>query len=363
MSPAHPVQFRGNAPVHDRAALLAAIRPFQTPSLRRSIWQLASTLLAYLATNAAMYAALEVSLWFALALAVPAAGLVVRLFIIQHDCGHGSFFRSRYWNDRVGRFCSGFTFTPYAFWRRQHGNHHACSNNLDRRDTGIDIYSTCATLREYQAMPSGRRLLYRVSRHVLVTQLLLPPVVFLAVYRVPFDVPASWTGERQSVHLTNLALAAVLGSLMLAFGAAAVVLVQLPTIALASIAGAWLFSVQHRFEEAQWARQEQWNVVQASLEGSSCLRLPRMLQWLTGSIGFHHVHHLSARVPNYRLAACHDAHPALGRVTTLTLRDALRAPCFVLWDEEHGRMVGFTLTRRGTPKSSLQTSNSCRTRQ
>ncbi len=285
-----------------------------------------------------------VSLWLTLGLALPAAELVVRLFIIQHDCGHGSFFRSRRLNDGLGRFCSAFTFTPYAFWRRQHTAHHATFNNLDRRDSGVDIYSTCATLREYQAFTPGRRLLYRVSRHPLVSQLLLPPVVFLVVYRLPFDAPSSWTAERRSVPLTNLALAAVFGSLVLALGASAVVLVQLPVMVVASIVGVWLFSVQHRSEAAQWLRQDRWNAVQASLEGSSYLKLPPVLQWFTGGIGFHHVHHLSTRVPNYRLQECHKSRPELDKVTTLTLRQALLAPCYALWDEEHGRMVGFTPT-------------------
>ena len=253
----------------ERRALMAAIAPFQAPSLRRSVSQFASTFLAFLAVNAAMYAALRVSAWLALALAVPAAGLMVRLFIIQHDCGHGSFFRSRRLNDLLGRVCSMITFTPYAFWRRQHANHHACFNNLDRRDPGIDLYSTCATLREYQALPRVRRLLYRIAHHPIVSQLLLPPLVFLVLYRVPFDAPSSWTRERASVYLTNLAIACVLGALVLAFGIWAVVLVQLPIMTITAVVGVWLFTVQHRFEEAQWMRQERWTATQAALEGSS----------------------------------------------------------------------------------------------
>jgi len=330
------------SPPLERRALMAAIAPFQAPSLRRSLWQFGSTFVAFVAVNAAMYASLHVSVWLTLALAIPAGGLTVRLFIVQHDCGHGSFFRSRRANDLLGRFCSVMTFTPYAFWRRQHANHHACFNNLDRRDTGIDLYSTCATLREYQALPPARRLLYRAVRHPIVTQLLLPPIVFLILYRVPFDSPADWKRERASVYLTNFAIACVLGGMMLAFGAWPVVLVQLPTMMVASIVGVWLFSVQHRFEEAHWARQETWNPVQASLEGSSYLKLPRVLQWFTGNIGFHHIHHLSARMPNYRLQECHEARPELGTVTTLTLWEALLAPCYALWDEEKGRMVRFS---------------------
>ena len=329
-------------PAPDRRELLAAVALFQEPSLRRSLWQFTSTLAAYLALNAAMYAVLPISVWLCLALAVPAAGMVVRLFIVQHDCGHGSFAAARPLNDAIGRVCSVATFTPYAFWRRQHANHHASFNNLDRRDSGLDIYSTCATLQEYRAMPRLQRLGYRAARHPILTQLLLPPVLFLLLYRVPFDTPQTWRRERRSVLMTDLALAVVLGGLALAFGLRAVALVQLPIMVLASIAGVWLFSVQHRFEESQWERQERWSHLQASMEGSSYLKLPRLLQWFTGNIGFHHVHHLSARVPNYRLQECHEAQPLLGAVTTLDFWQALRAPAYALWDEDLGRMVRFS---------------------
>jgi omega-6 fatty acid desaturase (delta-12 desaturase) len=330
----------------DRRALMAAMAPFQAPSFRMSLWQFVSTFLAVIAVNVAMYALIPVSYWLVLPLAVLGAGLTVRLFIIQHDCGHGAFFRSRRLNDWLGRFTSLVTFTPYAFWRRQHNNHHACFNNLDRRDTGIDIYSTCATVQEYRDLSPFRQWTYRAARHPLVTQLLLPPIVFLVLYRLPFDAPDGWKRERISVHLTNLGVFALLGLLMLILGVWPVLMVQLPIIAIAAIVGVWLFSVQHRFEEAQWARQEQWDPVMASLDGSSYLKLPGVLQWFTGNIGFHHVHHLSARVPNYRLQACHEARPELGRVTTLNLWEALRAPTFALWDEEQGRMVRFPSNRR-----------------
>ena len=321
--------------------LKAAIAPFQAPSFKRSLWQFTSTFGLYLLVNAIMSALIPVSAWLALALALPASGFIVRLFIVQHDCGHGSFFRSRLGNDVLGRFCSAFTFTPYAFWRRQHANHHASFNNLDRRETSIDFYSTCGTVREYQALPPARRLLYRLLRHPVVTQIVVPPFVFLLLYRVPFDAPATWLRERRSVLATNAALAALLGVLIAIFGLRAVAIVQLPAIAIASIIGMWLFTVQHRFEESQWESQDAWSHAQASLEGSSYLKLPRVLQWFTGNIGFHHVHHLSARVPNYRLQECHEARPELHAVTTLSVWQALRAPFYALWDEDLRRMVRF----------------------
>lgn len=334
-------------PLPDRKALMAVVAPFVAPDTRTSLWQFASTFILFVVATAAAHAAMGVSAWLALAFTVPAAGLTVRLFIIQHDCGHGSFFRSRRANDLLGRFCSVVTVTPYAFWRRQHANHHACFNNLDRRDTGVDIYSTCATVREYQALPPLRRFLYRLTRHPVLTQLLLPPMVFILLYRLPFDAPSSWNRERTSVHLTNLAIVAVYGILMLALGVWPVLLVTGATLSFAAIVGVWIFSVQHRFEEALWTRQDTWELARAALEGSSYLRLPRVLQWFTGNIGFHHVHHLSVRVPNYRLQACHEASPDLSRgLVTLTMREALRAPTFALWDEEAGRMVRFPRRRR-----------------
>ncbi len=330
----------------DRRQLLASLLEFQAPSVRRSMLQLLTTGGAYLSMLALMYAALQVSFWLALPLAVPAAGLVVRLFIIQHDCGHGSYFRSARGNAAVGWLCSLATFTPYASWRRQHAGHHAVWNNLDRRENA-DLYSTCLTVAEYTALPPIRRRLYRLVRHPLVTQVLLPPLVFLVLYRVPFDTPRSWRRERRGVHATNLALCAALGALALLLGWSAVALIELPVMLFASIAGVWLFSVQHRFEDAEWMRQGEWTAMRAALHGSSYLELPRWLQWFTGNIGFHHVHHLVPRVPNYRLEACHAALAGrAGPVRRLSFADAWRAPSFALWDEVAARMTPFPRSER-----------------
>jgi omega-6 fatty acid desaturase (delta-12 desaturase) len=300
------------------------------------------TLVAYLVTVAAMYAALPVSIWLTLALAPLAAGFTVRLFIFQHDCGHGAYFAAPGANDMLGRLCSLATFTPYASWRRQHAGHHATWNNLDRRDSGVDPYSTCMTLDEYRLLSPWRQRLYRLAQHPVVAHLVLPPLIFLLLYRVSFDTPKAWRRERRSVLFTNLALAALLGGLAFAFGWQAVLLVHLSIMIPASIAGVWLFSVQHRFEAGEWLRQADWTAIQASLGGSSYLKLPRLLQWFTGNIGFHHIHHLLPRVPNYRLEACHDVLQA--RETTikvLTLGAALQAPRFVLWDEAGQQMIRF----------------------
>jgi acyl-lipid omega-6 desaturase (Delta-12 desaturase) len=326
----------------ERRALIASLARFQGPSAGRSIMQLAITALAYALTVAGMYAALRYSIWLTLAMSLPAAGLVVRLFIIQHDCGHGSYFRSSRANEILGWLCSVVTFTPYSNWRRQHAGHHAVWNNLDQRHSGADIYSTCLTLQEYLDLSARRRWFYRVTRHPVVTQLVLPPLIFLFLFRLPFDTPKSWGKERRSVYFTNLALAAMVSGLVALLGWKPVLLVQLPVMLFASIAGVWLFSVQHRFEDAEWLRQAEWTPMRAALNGSSYLKLPHAMQWFTGNIGFHHVHHLLPRVPNYRLEACHDALLANGGpVRTLTFGDALRAPSFALWDEARGLMIPF----------------------
>jgi omega-6 fatty acid desaturase (delta-12 desaturase) len=222
-------------------------------------------------------------------------------------------------------------------------------NNLDRRSSGADIYSMCLTVVEYRNLPRVRRLLYRVSRHPLIAVGLLPPLIFLVLYRFPFDTPRGWRRERASVYLTDIAIGGAVVGLGLTLGADRVLLVQLPIMLIASVIGVMLFSVQHRFETAIWLRAAEWNPEEAALLGSSFLRLPRLLQWFTGNIGFHHVHHLNPRVPNYRLAACHAAIPELQRTPVLTLAGAWRSLSLGLWDEERRRMVDFSGAPSGTP--------------
>ena len=309
----------------DRLECKAVALGFQAPIPRTAALQLGTTFMPLLCLLGAMHIGLALGWWCVLGFGLPAAGLVVRVFALQHDCGHGSLFRSRRVNDAVGRFCSLFTLTPYAHWRRQHAGHHAVWNNLDRRDRGADIYSTCATVAEYRAKGRWRRFGYRATRHPPVAQLLLPPLVFLGLYRIPFDTPPAWRRERRGVHLTNLALLACYGGLALMLGIWPVALVLLTVMVPASIAGVWLFSVQHRFEGVRWARHAEWDPVVASLEGSSFLRLPGPLRWLTGRLGYHHVHHLALRIPNYRLEDCHNVHSAFATARVITLRGALDA--------------------------------------
>jgi len=321
--------------------LRIAASKFRTPTVAMSVLQLTSSFAALIGLYALMYAGLiwGASPWAIAALSIPAAGFVVRIFIFQHDCGHGSYFRSARANRWVGLLCSVVTLTPYENWKRQHAGHHMHWNDLDNRHSGSDIYSTCLTVDEFRALPPSKRAFYRFVWNPFVALVLLPPVVFLLIYRLPFDTPAAWKRERRSVHITNFALFAVFAALVYAFGWRDVLLVHLPTSMLAAITGVWMFSLQHRFEGAMWARDGVWNAERASIEGSSHLVLPKILQWFTGNIGFHHIHHLDPRVPNYRLEACHRSDPRFAQAPKVSLWQGLSAMRYCLWDEERQTLI------------------------
>src|SRR5689334_2082131 len=337
-----------HAAVSPEEPLIVVSRRFQEPTALRSLVQLFTSFGGYAVTCAVMYVCVSVSLWVALPLSLLAAGFLVRIFIIQHDCGHGSFLNSRRANAVIGTICSLLTLAPYAFWRRQHARHHGSWNNLDRRAaSGLDIYSSCMTVAEYRALGRWRRCLARLTSHPIVANLLLPPLVFVILYRLPFDAAKRWQRERRGVHLTNLALAVLIGGLGLALGYGRVAAVQLPIMVIASIVGVWLFSIQHRFEHAQWMPEASWSFAAASLGGASYLRLPRLLQWFTGNIGFHHVHHADPRIPNYRLEECHYADAGFQLASTLTLRTALQALRYALWDSDLKRLVPFRFAAAG----------------
>jgi len=314
---------------------------YQTPSVRRAIWQLGSTLLLLVASVFLMYWSLRVSYWLTLLIALPAAGLWIRTFIIMHDCGHGSFLPSRTWNDVVGWVTGILTATPYAHWRREHAIHHATSGHLEQRGTG-DI--TTLTVREYLAAPWRRRLKYRLYRNPLVLLGLGPTFLFVK-HRWPTPGMAG-RREKINVHLTNLALAGMLAALSLLVGFRQVMLIWVPVALLSGTTGVLLFYVQHQFEDAYWRDGRGWDYATAAVTGSSYFRLPRVLQWFTGNIGFHHVHHLSPKIPNYELERCHRENPTFQQVTTLTIRESIRTLRLKLWDEETGRMVGFGHLRR-----------------
>jgi omega-6 fatty acid desaturase (delta-12 desaturase) len=313
----------------------------QRPHLAQSLWQIASSFGPYVLVCAILFAVPNLAWWIKPVLWLLGAGFVVRIFIIQHDCGHGSFFAARKANETLGWIASLITLAPYTQWRRHHGQHHANWNNLDRRDSGLDIYSTCLTVDEYAALSPVEQRRYRVMRNPIVSLILLPPLVFLALYRIPFDSPDSWRREKLGVHLTNLGILILLIVLGVSFGFRRVLSAQIPIAVIAAMVGVWLFSLQHRFEHTLWARKGDWSVAGASLQGSSYLKLPRLLQWFTGNIGFHHVHHFNPRIPNYRLERCHNASAELQTAPTLSLWSGLKSWRYALWDETRGLMVPF----------------------
>ena len=306
---------------------------------KRSIFQLFTTATPFIGLLAVMAWASHDHYWLTLLLAIPAAGLLVRLFIIQHDCGHGSFFRSRAANDLVGRLLSVFTLTPYYGWKRDHAAHHASTGNLDRRGLG-DVETM--TVAEYQASSLLRKLAYRLFRNPLVMVMLGAPINFILLQRFPKGHEWRNRQSRRSILLLDLALLVAFGLPCTLFGARQVSGTYLPVMIMASWVGNWLFYVQHQFEDAHWERDGDWNFHEAAVVGSSYFKLPPILQWFSGSIGLHHVHHLCSRVPNYRLQACLDAAPELHEIAkVITLRQSLRCWRLALWDERRRTLVGF----------------------
>ena len=322
---------------------LALVEPYQRPTPTRSILQVVGTLAGFLLLWYVMYRSLSASYALALLLALPTAGLLVRLFIVQHDCSHGSFFRSRRANRIIGRTCSLFTAVPYRYWQRFHALHHATSGKMDERGVA-DVVTL--TVREFYDLGPWGRLKYRVYRNPLVLFVIGPTLHFVCLLRLPLIAPRNWRRERRSIWLTNLALAGVFGSMSWLIGVEAVIKVHLPIVVIASSVGLWLFYVQHQFEDGYWLPSENWDYVDAALRGSSYLKLSPLLRWFTGSIGFHHIHHLSPRIPNYLLRECHESTPELQNVPTLGLREGFATMWLKLWDEDRERLVSFREARR-----------------
>jgi omega-6 fatty acid desaturase (delta-12 desaturase) len=321
------------------------VEPFRGPDTRRSAIQLAVTAVSFAVLWAAMYFSLRVSYGLTLLLSLPTAGFLMRLFMIQHDCGHGSYFRSRRVRDIVG-FCIGvLTLTPYQYWRRTHAYHHAHSGDLDLRGFG-DIDT--ATVREYRARPLLSRFAYRLYRNPIILLGIGPLFHFVVKHRFPWDVPRSWKQAWASVWWTNLCLVAIWLVMAFTIGLRAFLLVQAPITVLTCALGVWLFYVQHQFEDTYWHRHEEWNYFDAALHGSSHLVLPRWMQWMTASIGLHHVHHLNPQIPNYRLQECLDSTEELQQAKRITIADGWRLLRLSLWDEESHRLIGFRELRRLT---------------
>jgi omega-6 fatty acid desaturase (delta-12 desaturase) len=326
----------------DLRALAHSLASYREPSHGRSIVEILITVVPFILLWLLMWWSLHLGHDFGYALylllAVPTAGFLVRLFMIQHDCGHGSFFRHRVANDWVGRVIGVFTLTPYDFWRRTHGIHHATSGNLGRRGIG-DIDTL--TVREYLALPWWRRLGYRLYRHPVVLLGIGPAYLFFLRQRLPFGLMADGWGPWVSTMATNGAIALVVGGMIWWIGVGPFLLVHLPIALLGGAAGVWLFYVQHQFEHTTWSDEGQWSFQAAALHGSSHYDLPPVLRWFTANIGVHHVHHLCSRIPFYRLPRALRDHPGLGNVGRLTLWQSLGCVRLVLWDEATDRLITF----------------------
>lgn len=326
----------GYAKIINKNELQKIIRRYRQPDARRSWFQVINSVGPYVLLWILMIVSLNYSYWITLLLAIPAAGFMVRIFIIFHDCGHGSFFKSQRLNDSLGIITGLITFTPYYRWRHDHAIHHATAGDLDRRGTG-DVWTL--TIDEYQDLPRLKRLAYRLVRNPVI----MFTIGSLGMFLIGHRFPSSKDGARewQSVHWTNLALAGIAALMTALIGIRAYVLIQLPILMLATSAGVWLFYVQHQFEGVYWERHENWDFVSAALKGSSFYKLPKLLQWFTGNIGFHHIHHYNPGIPNYFLEDCQKKIRFFQQVKPITLRTSLKALNFRLWDEQNRRLVGF----------------------
>ena len=311
---------------------------YRQPDNLRAFWEIAITILPFAGLWAGMWLVSQISIGLALIMVVPAAGLMVRLFMIQHDCGHGALFSTRAANDWVGRVIGVLTLTPYDFWRQSHASHHAGSGNLDRRGIG-DIDTL--TVREYLALGGVQQLRYRLLRHPLVMFGLGPAYLFILRHRLPFGAMTSGPMPWWSTQLTNLGFLAISAILIYMVGFAAFFLIQFSIVALGASIGVWLFYVQHQFEHTYWEHQPDWSHPAASLHGSSFYDLPKPLMWLTGNIGVHHLHHLSSRIPFHRLPQILKDYPELGEIGKLTLWQSLKCVKLTLWDEDRKRLVSF----------------------
>lgn len=318
------------------AAWKQIVAEFQEPSLARATWQVVNTMGSYVVLWYLIYLSLAVSWWLVLPLAALAAGFVVRTFIIFHDCGHGSFFKSRRANDVLGYITGVLTFTPYFHWRWEHSVHHASSGHLDKRGMG-DIWTL--TVQEYLEAGRWKRFAYRLARNPFILFFVAP--LYLFFIRQRFATSGANKRERHSVYWMNLGILGMVLGMSAIFGFKTYFLIQLMITAIAGAAGVWLFYVQHQFEGVYWDRAESWDYTRAALEGSSFYKLPKILQWFSGNIGFHHIHHLSARIPNYNLERCHKASPLFQQVKPITLLPSLKSLTFRLWDEQRRKLVGF----------------------
>jgi omega-6 fatty acid desaturase (delta-12 desaturase) len=316
------------------------VSKYAYPETWRSVWQVLNSVIPFILMWYLMYRSLAVGYWLTLILAVPTAGFMVRCFIIFHDCCHGSFFRTMKANDRLGLVLGVLVLTPFYQWKHSHAIHHATAGDLDRRGIG-DVYTM--TVQEYLAAPWYKKVGYRIMRNPMILFTIGSFIVFTVTQR--FFEKHSGKRERSSVIWTNIAIAALVGWIMLEVGWAAFLLVEVPVLLIACGSGVWLFYVQHNFDPTYWERHQEWEFFSAGMDGSSFYKLPKLLQWFTGNIGFHHIHHLSPRIPNYKLEECHNENPMF-QIEPLTLEHSLKSLFFRLWDEKEKMLVGWSALKK-----------------
>jgi acyl-lipid omega-6 desaturase (Delta-12 desaturase) len=316
--------------------LKRSIAPFEQADTRKSIWQITNTILPFVTFWSFAYRSLSVSFWVTLLFAIPAGGFLVRTFIIFHDCCHISFFKSKKANALVGNITGILTTFPYEQWKFEHAVHHATNGNLDRRGTG-DIWTL--TVNEYSSLSSFKKVIYRLYRNPIVLFGLGPLYIVLIQYR--FNRKLAGRKERWNTYATNTALIAVWGGISWLLGWRAVLLVEAPIVYLSAMVGIWLFYVQHQFDNGYFENAENWSYESSAMEGSSFYKLPKPLQWITGNIGFHHIHHLSSRVPNYNLQKVSESDDFFRNIPSIGFWSSLRSLRHRLWDEQEKRFVNF----------------------
>lgn len=312
------------------------ISRYNKPDNIKSWWQIINSVGAYLLMWVVMIWSLKISYWLTLALSVPAAGFLVRTFIIFHDCGHGSFFRSKQMNTIVGVISGLLVFTPYHRWHRDHHLHHLTVGNLEKRGTG-DVMTL--TVEEYDKMSRWQRFVYRLYRHPIFLIGIAPMLLFVVLHRLPKKYMS--VREHLYVQLTNLALIAMVVVMGLTIGWKAYLMIQLPVLYLATVHGVWLFYIQHQYRHVIWSDTSSWDYKTMALEGSSFFKLPSVLNWFTGNIGYHHIHHLSPLIPNYNLKRCNDDNPVLSQAKPVTFWSAFESLMLRLWDEKRGLLISF----------------------
>lgn len=317
------------------------VSKYNKPDPGKSIWQIINSLGPYILLWYLMYLSLDFSYWITLGLSILAAGLLVRIFIIFHDCGHGSFFRSNRANKIVGTILGSLSFTPYERWHNDHAIHHSTVGNLDKRGNG-DVWTL--TAEEYRNRSGWKRFIYGLYRHPVILFGLGPFFLFVIWFRFPKRTLSR--SENWSVYITNLILIVLITGVILLMGWKAFLLIQLPIIYLATVAGVWLFYLQHQFEDVIWKRQEEWDYKTVALQGSSYLKFPKILHWFTGNIGFHHIHHLSPKIPNYNLERCHRENEMFSSIKPVTMIPSLQTMKYRLWDEKSGRLISFRQFRK-----------------